>query len=440
MVQTWKSVFSCIGIMILLSACDLHKIDAPPEPLNKDEQITLKVMYYSESGFLSQYGGMFQAKYPNVRIEVAGMNNVFNSAEKYYEILDRFIEEQKPDILLLNPDSYAKLAAEGRLYALDTSITSDKMDIQSLAPPLIQLLQSRGEGKLYGLSPQFGSAALFYNIEQFDRLGIPYPKDQMGWEEVLNTARRFPGSGDTYGLQASPSSAPFFLFAELFKTYNLSPIHMTNKLVTVDTPSWNRVLNLAVEAYRAGAMHPPLQSSSSSMDMTSYLKSIPFIAGKTAMVLQGGPLLQDLELAAKMLKDEAPTWDLVTAPVDPQRPDQSNNYSVMNIFSISSESKHTRLSWELLKYIHSEEVARVISITDPSSLIARVELLKNPEGRNLKALWKLSYAENASTPIKWNNQFWMMARPEIEAAFTGSQSVKDTLVKIQHNAESIPVE
>lgn len=440
MLQKRRFVFLLIGGLVLTSACDRNSGGPALEQLDQEEPVTLKVMYYSESSFLSKYGGMFLAKYPNIHIEVAEMNNVFNSAEKYYEILDQLIAEQNPDILLLNPDSYAKLAAEGRLYELDTSIANDKLDIRNFAPPVLQLLRSRGGGKLYGFSPQFGSTALFYNKTLFDQLGVPYPKDQMTWEEVLDTARRFAGSELASGLQTSVSSAPFFLFTEIIKTHGLSPIDSNNR-VTVNTPSWNKVLNMAAHATQADFMQPPLPNRSGSMDMASFLKSFPFIAGKTAMVLGGAGLIKDLSQAERLLKDEVPVWDLVTAPIDPQRPDQSNSYMLNEIYSISSTSTHIRQAWELLKYIHSDEVARVISITEPT-LVTRIDQIKNPEGRNVQALWKLSYADNISTPVplKWNNEFWMMARPEIEAALDGSRNVEDALIRIQQQAENMPLE
>jgi multiple sugar transport system substrate-binding protein len=397
-------------------------------------------MYFSESGFLSKYGGMFQAKYPHITVEVASMNNVFNSAEKYYEILDAFLEQHKPDILLLNPESYALYATEGKLYGLESLTSANQYDIQNLAKPVVQALLSKGGGNLYGLAPQFSNEALYYNKKLFDQNGVPYPTDRMSWQDVLTLARKFPSDGGHYGLEYMNSTSPFFFFTSMLRTHEVSPFDSKLSMVTVNTPAWNSLLQLARQAYQSGVIHPPKKSSSGAMSQIDNLKSSPFIAGKTAMFYSGSSVLRDLNMASQELKDEAPNWDLVTAPVNSTQPEYSNKYLITDIFAISAQTTKLRQAWELLKFMHSDEVARIMAVTEPFSLVTRIKQLKNNEGRNLEALWKLSYldSDHLKVPLELNGKFWAMSRPKIESVFKEfPPSNEEILADIQAEGEFI---
>lgn len=368
------------------------------------------------------------------------MNDVFNSAEKYYEILDRFINEHKPDILLLNPDSYTKFAAEGKLYGLDPLINADTYDIKSVAPPIIEALRSKGGG-LYGFSPQFSSEVLFYNKKLFDQYGIPYPTDRMSWQDVLILAKKFPPDGNVYGIEYMNSTSPFYLFTQLLKTHDIAPFDPGVERVTVNTPSWSKNLNLVFDAYKSGVIHPIKKKSSGLLNQTDYLKSFPFIAGKTAMYYTGSSFLKELNMASQVLKEEAPDWDLVTAPVNPQQSDRSNHYIMNDIYAISAESTNIRPAWELLKFIQSDEMAKISTVTEPFSLVSRVNQIKNVEGRNMKALWSLGYLDSDSKiPLNLQNKFWLMARPKIEAVLDGKGTVEESLIDMQQQGELLLME
>ncbi|GAA3409519.1 extracellular solute-binding protein [Paenibacillus hodogayensis] len=431
-------IFTLIAIVFYWN----HRQDRSVGEFNKEEQASLKIMYFSESDFLNKFGGMFQVKYPNVTVEVAPMANVFNSAEKYYEILDEFIEEHHPDILLLNPESYAKYSGEGRLYNLDTLIASDRFDIQNMAPSVIEVLTRSGGGALHGLTPQFANNALFFNRKLFDEYGVPYPTDRMSWQDVVSLAQRFPHNDDIYGLEVLSSASPFFLFTNMLQTHGLVPFDAEQKRVTVLTPSWKNLLSATVQAKQSGILLPPRTRNPQPMSPGDYLKSFPFIAGKTAMYFSGSSFLRELNLVEQTWKEDVLDWDVVTAPVDPQQRDYSANYSLMNIYAISANTTHLRPAWELIKFIHSEEMAKILAVTEDSLLPSRTNQIKKWGDRNLKAFWTLKPQENTgqAVPLQLSNSFWLMARPEIEAALNGTQSVDESLSHIQEKGEKLLVE
>jgi multiple sugar transport system substrate-binding protein len=159
--------------------------------------LTLLNTYYNENSYLQQYGNLFAAKFPNIEVKVVSTQAIYqpginNSQEQF----DKLIKEEKPDILLLNMNQYAQMVADGKLLELDSLIKKDKFDIENIFPAVMDLIKSKGYGKLYGLTPSFNSSALFYNKDMFDQYGVPYPNDQMSWDEVMQLAKRFPTNGD----------------------------------------------------------------------------------------------------------------------------------------------------------------------------------------------------------------------------------------------------
>ena len=54
-------------------------------------------------------------------------------------------------------------------------------------------------GKLYALPIDNGAEAVYYNKEHFDRAGVPYPKDDWTWDDLLDKARRLTRRDDPAG-------------------------------------------------------------------------------------------------------------------------------------------------------------------------------------------------------------------------------------------------
>lgn len=96
-----------------------------------------------------------------------------------------FIKREQPDVLLLEAEQYERYIEEGLLMELDTFIHKDNYDLQSIYPAIIELLQEKGNGKIYGLSPRFYETAVFYNKTLFEKYGITPPQDKMTWAELI---------------------------------------------------------------------------------------------------------------------------------------------------------------------------------------------------------------------------------------------------------------
>src|SRR5690348_14603338 len=150
----------CLALVLVVTACGNNSKSATTA-FDSNASVTLKVMYVNEQAFYTQYGNLFKSKYPNVDFDVISTMGIFGNGKDPVVEFDKIVDEQKPDIILLNTSQYEKLSADGKLYDLTSVIQEDKFDIENMVPGVIDLLKAKGGGKLYGLSPAFTTQALF---------------------------------------------------------------------------------------------------------------------------------------------------------------------------------------------------------------------------------------------------------------------------------------
>jgi multiple sugar transport system substrate-binding protein len=282
LVKKWRKKSGLlIGVLVLvvvLSGClstGNKKNSAALGSLSREDKGSLKIAYFDDQAFYMQYGNAFQAMYPNIQLEVVSTQSVFDAADPVTE-MEKLLDEQKPDAIYLTEEQYAALAKKGKLYDLDAVVKQDEFDLKSFLPSVIGLLKANGGGKLYGLSPDFTSQALYYNKDLFDKYGIPYPTDGMSWEEVIQLASRFPvkkgssnasmkpGSDDAlYGLfQSSEVTNPAELIRTIGEAKGLLYADSDAKTVSVDTPEWKSIFQLVTDGYKTGAISMPSDGGS----------------------------------------------------------------------------------------------------------------------------------------------------------------------------------
>jgi multiple sugar transport system substrate-binding protein len=434
----WLS--AALALALLLAACSSggSNRDAESEPT------TIKVMYWNDQMFQTEFGMLFYALHPNIEVEVVNTSAIQTGGDggDYEEKLDEFIRNEKPDILLLSQEQYAKYAADGRLASLESYVTRDKFDLEGLIPGMADLMREKGGGELYGLSPRFSSQAIYYNKDLFDRYNISYPTDRMSWEEVLNLAARFAGDDSDedriYGLHFANADA-HQLAQQIGLTQGLRVVNPADKRVTIDSESWVRVYETALNAVRSGVLYqdgPP--DFSGIMSYEEFLLRDPFIAGKVAMSIGESYRLLQLREAVNVIPDKVvKNWDLVTMPVDPANPDFSYGIYFYEIFAINAESANRDAAWEFIRYIHSDEYARVKSKSLTSDFLVRTKYIRDDEGRNLEAFWSLKplganqYDLYRDLPGIFHMQLNSIGSEEMQAVLNDEKTVHEALASMQ---------
>lgn len=437
--------------IVLLSMSTLLFAGCSSGPANKTEQpSSLKVMYMDERYFFQQYGDLFAMKHPNIDIQVVSTRSMYGNGEikDYDKAFNEFVEKEKPDIILLDPERYGKYAADGKLAELDTLIQRDKYNTETIYPALLELLKEKGGGKLYGLSPSFYGDAVFYNADLFKKYGIDLPKDGITWQELLDSARRFPTDGEEktriYGYGNRYSLGASELVQSIASTEGLKYINQDTQKVTINTDSWKKAVKLAMDALDSKAIYNPKDGGFQGGTMEEYYQSDLFLMGRMAITRGNASILQNIKEAKNALKNYKPfEIGIVAGPVDPAAPDKTRNVSIGEIFSIRANTENADAAWEFIKFINGDEFAKVKSRTFSSGLLSRMGYTKELDGISLEAFYKLSpdIGNNIlSTEDKIPNDFYMKFQPllekEIGLIVDKKKSIDEALKTIQDEGQA----
>lgn len=151
---------------------------------------TIKLLTYhyvnpyssSNDQFMNSYGKHIREKYPDLKIDVVGLNfdaeemNTISS-EEYKEKLKVKVEAEKPDFLLLRPKELKMLEDADQLYDLEEIMHS--FVLEELEPNVMKMLRDYTDGRLYGITPGFMNQAIYYNKDLFEFHNVEVPEDQM---------------------------------------------------------------------------------------------------------------------------------------------------------------------------------------------------------------------------------------------------------------------
>lgn len=435
---------SVLALSLFLTACS--KDNSALKPLDENEQVKLKVVFWEENYFYQEYGNYFSMKYPNIEFEVISTDKMqqqlqeSGTIEDYNKAFTKFIEENQPDVLMLQPEQYEKFASEGKLYELDTIIKQEKFDTENIIPSVMQMLKDKGGGKIYGLTPSFGAQAIFYNIDMFQKHGVDLPKNQMTWEELLQLAKRFPTDGSDkdreYGLFMDYGNTPSDLVNTIARTENLRIVDKEGEKIQFDAAPWKKVYQLVVDGFQSKTLVNRDQNMMGG-SMEEYYQSRPFLMGKAAMTIGGPWFINEMQRVKDQIKDYKPfQWGIVTAPVSAMDPNTTDSMYLNQIMAVNAKSQHTRAAWEFVKFVNGPEMAKMQSRQMNGNLPTRKEFIKDKENHDLSAFYMLTpRTDNSSAmekiPMNFYQTLDQVINEQTKQVLDNKQTVDQAMVNIQ---------
>ncbi len=419
------------------------------EALDKEEQVNLRVMYWSSQQFMSEYGMLFASEFPNVEIEVVSRQGFQRDPEKpVEEALSEFMEKERIDVAFLLDEEYERLASKGQLLDLEPAVQGSSYSLEGFNPAILAQLRSEGDGKLYGLSPFFTSKALFYNIDLFEKYKVELPRDSMTWEEVFELAKRFPTDGDEksriYGFTIDGFMSPLFYTFEIGAVQNLGVLNDDLTELQLNSPGWENVFEMIVSAVKSGAFYLPSEEEVSKTMRT--LEDDRFITGRSAMTFQSAYQIGNILYSKNQLKNVKPVnWGIVTAPVDPNNRTQSSVYEHGGVFAIPAKSSNYKAAWEFIKYANSAEYAKIKANSNNGELFSRTEFNRPQDGREIDAFYKLEPKavvknEFAQVPQGLDWQLLELISKELTAAAEDKKTLDAAIGTIQEEGQALLVQ
>jgi multiple sugar transport system substrate-binding protein len=341
-------VFIFLLALIGTTACDKEEVPT----LNPNDSYTITIMEDKDI-FMQKFGKIILTKYPNITLLFASPP-AFEAGTDRLQAMTQFLHQMKPDILFLSYKMFAQLSQAKQLLDLTPFIKADKFDIENFHQAVIELLHGLEPDRLYGLSPTFIKSGIFYNKELFDKYNVKYPANKLTWEDISRISQQFPLNlnddrklvglyiDNLYGGDLNLYTDRMLQLA----SFEQVPILNTNgTTLLMDDPKWKTIWQFLKSNFQTGAFVKVEDSNRRDL----------FLAGEAAMALTPNVYIQLLE------RNMNGKWGVVTEPVSKEKPSHSYTVSVREVYSIPITSNSPAIAWEILKFMHSEEVTNMMA-------------------------------------------------------------------------------
>jgi multiple sugar transport system substrate-binding protein len=401
--RTIGTVFASLLLVAGTLGCSSSKSDSSPTSGDKETPKAEKGFDYNQTATLTMFNGTvspdyyksyvephIKKKFPNVTIEH------LNPADKGNAIDDLIAAKKFPDIYLTATNGIASLMDKGLLTNIDPIVKTNKIDLSVFEEPMLQSIRGISpKGELLGLPWTYGSTALFYNKDIFDRYGVAYPKDNMSWDSpelkdmVVKLNRPQDGiSGIMFNLGnmlgQNQLSQPF-VDPKTGKTY-------------LQSDNFKRIIDTFAGLYKAGGSVPKDDFDSSGQKAFITKRNVAIWAGNAVY-----PALIDLQK-----KGEGFNWDIVSLPTFKEAPGVGTQYFGA-VWLASAANGKQELATQIISQLTSAEVQiegggliRFPTLKDPAVKAALGKGEKFLEVKNMKAL-QINKIPPATTPTLYDS-------------------------------------
>lgn len=313
-----------------------------------------------------------KAKYPEITLRI--VND---------KIEDMIASGSPPDMVALSHSQLANYKSLDLPDDLRTWIKQRNIDLTSLDPVVMNAIKDFGpSGEIFGLPFGMNHGALIYNKDIFDKFGLPYPKDSLTWEEVVEMNRRLTRlEGGVQYIGAATSS-----FLNMTRQYGLSLVDEKNEKAVLTSDGFRHVFGLMQQLFQVPGY---VQKSNYTYKNTDFYRDQTLVMQANWIAAVAGDI--------KKLKPPF-KWDLTAFPVYKDRPAVGNPVD-FHMLAVSKTSKHKDAAIRVLETLLSKEAQLAISksgrisvLADPQIKVTFAEDSGIFTGKNLKAIFNVSAA------------------------------------------------
>lgn len=318
----------------------------------------------------------FEAAYPNVDL----IYETTVASEYAKQIVLRGAMGDLPDVFAGAWGArYDKYANAGLMFPLN-----DLMEAGGTATTFWFEKGRRSDGNMYAFPNEGGCRGFInYNKEMFDEAGIPYPTDDLTWEEFREMARKLTvrdedGNVTRYGVF---NKYPMYDFSFAFGGRLVDDINFPTKALFREEP-YLAGMREYLDMEEEGTMMPRR-----TFDALGGSKPKIFAEGKVAIVVTGMGY-------GGWFKDSPFDWDVVLLPLQ-----ENGGYSGgSSILHVRANAEHPTEAFQFLTWFCMSEEAMILRQENyganaifPVAVELREAYAKIAEGRmpkNWKSIWK----------------------------------------------------
>ena len=409
-----------LGVSVLVLLLSLMIV-----PLAQAQQITLKFACwdYELNGYDKTLIEEFEKANPDIKVEVYDMP----ASEYPDKMLIVLAGGEDIDVFYAkDPTMYGGLVLRKQIMPLDELIARDGVDLAGYGGNLENV---KIDDTIYGLPYRGDFWILFYNKDLFDSFGVPYPTNDMTWEEFEETAKLLTsgeGASKTYGTYIHTWASTYFMYGlqkhmgdlvegpyEMLK----DGLEMARRIQLVDKSAADYATNRAMGAHYRGL----------------------FEQGNIGMLYMGTWYMQALLLDEQEGLHNV-NWGIARLPQWEGLP----HATIGNVTPvvINARTKHQEAAWRLVKFLSGSEGASILAenVLVPgyldSSVFDKFAEVDGFPGDNMEALvTETVYME--WPPQSLSGLLGKMVEEEIVLAMTENKSIDDAIRDMELRREEI---
>lgn len=424
--QSKRLTSSLIILSLALGACSGGKPNEPgsspglvetaADIEKKPATLTFLQANLSEELFNQRYGDQIRKRFPHYTIEYLPTTNA--------NYADTIASSSSIDVVIASAQGmYANLQAFKLESDIRDLIGTYKFDMSRFPASTLAAQSPSGDGAIYGFPLNVGAMVFLYNKDLFDKFGVPYPKDNMTWDQLYELARvmtRKEGERQYQGLSMAfehvagwnQKSAPYFDL-------------QTGKSRLYQDDVKDVFLN-AARFWQISGNEPPGNKYSLNPIRNWFLKD-----QTTAMYIDADGLI-------RLTADALTNWDIAKMPVFPGKEDvgpaPNTNYAF-----IAQTSKNRDAAFQVLSYLASEEYQQwaaehlglLPALNNAEKLIGSFgKNIPNFANKNVKALL---FPKSAA--IQNTHRFYGIAASEMSNALNEYLAGKDVNSALREASE-----
>ena len=313
-----------------------------------------------------------------------------------------------PDITFTGMRTITQFSDLNIPLQLDEYVQKHNLDLGVYHEAAVKTIQSFSPdgSSLLALPLRINTRALFYNKDVFDRFAVPYPQDNMTWDDVIRLSKQL--TREEGGVQYRGVVPP--AITEFSRGLSLPYVDKASEKSAVNTDQWKRVFELTKQVYESAV--PEIVNWGASEQL--------FLKDKVVGMLPWYAEGLFAQIGEMEKQGDTFNWDLTTFPAYPESPGETVEMDLA-VYIVSSTSKHKDIAFQVISHLTTSEelmiqLARTGTI--PALKLDNIESIFGQDvpalqGKNIAGLFKAAYREAPpATPYD------TIARQAVSAAFT----------------------
>ncbi|MDF2715543.1 MAG: extracellular solute-binding protein family 1 [Paenibacillus sp.] len=288
-----------------------------------------------------------------------------------------------PDMVLVSNPSLATVLEADIPEDLTAMIKTYGLNLGQLEPAVVQQMQKLGEQKaFYGMPFAMNYGAMVHNRDIFDKFGVPYPKDVMTYEEVLELGKKLTRKdGNTNYIGVMPPD-----LRQMYWQYGVPVFDKAKGKASLTSDRHAQVFSLLKQFYAIPGY----------MENGKHIHSTDLFFKEQRMAMYPNWISSYISFFAKAGTKDSFKWELTAHPGYSDRPGLGKEVD-FHMAVVNKSSKYREAAYQVVLSLLSEDVQTKLSKAGRLSVLKNDEIRKvygsdsdTYRGKNLQAIFKVS--------------------------------------------------